>query len=56
VSWTSEWDPQTRKVTIQLRTQVVSLSLGPDHWKAFREYLGWIQEGCRRTVILSKEA
>lgn len=55
VLWASDYDPQTRKVTVRLDAHVVSLNLGASHWSAFREFLGWIQEACQRTVVLAKE-
>lgn len=55
VVWTTTYDAQTRKVTIQLSAEVVSITQGSGHWPAFREFLGWIQEACGRTVVLTRE-
>lgn len=56
VLWTTEFDPATRKVTVHLETTIISLVLGPNHYQAFKEFLGWIQESCRRTIILDRDA
>lgn len=55
VVWSSIYDPQTRKVTVTLTAEVISLNLGPDHWRTFREFLGWIQTASSRTIILTRE-
>jgi len=55
VVWTSSYDPQTRKVKIQLSTEVASINQPSAYWPAFREFLGWIQEACGRTVVLTRE-
>ncbi|WP_243300869.1 hypothetical protein [Geothrix oryzisoli] len=55
VIWTTRYDSQARKVTIQLSTEVASINQGSGYWPAFREFLGWIQEACSRTVVLTRE-
>lgn len=55
VAWTASYDPATRQVTVRFSTRVINIKQDLDHWKAFKEFLGWIQEACRRTVILNRE-
>jgi len=55
VLWATEYDPQTRKVTVRLTAQVAGLNFSSEHWPAFRAFLGWIQESCQRTIVLTRE-
>lgn len=55
VSWSTAYDPLTRKVTVRFRVEVATLYEGNGAWGAFRDYLGWIQDACTRLVVLSRE-
>ncbi len=55
VSWSTAYDPQTRKVTVRFSVEVATLQEGSGAWSAFRDYLGWIQDACTRQVVLARE-
>ncbi|MBI3130418.1 MAG: hypothetical protein HYZ13_03585 [Acidobacteria bacterium] len=55
VVWLPSYDPATREGKVVLRVDVSAMSAGAIEWGAFKAYLGWIEDACRRSVELSKE-
>lgn len=55
VNWACDYDAATRKATIRLSTEVATTREGSEQWRAFRVFLGWIEDACRRTIVLTRE-
>ncbi len=55
VFWLPSYNPTTREAKVVLRVDVAVMSSGAMEWGAFKKYLGWIEEACRRQVALEKE-
>lgn len=55
VVWLPSYDPATREAKVVLRVDVSAMSAGAMEWGAFKAYLGWIEDACRRDVELTKE-
>lgn len=55
VAWSTSYEAQARRVTVRFQTEVASINDSPARWNQFREFLGWIQEACTRTIILARE-
>ncbi|WP_306591850.1 hypothetical protein [Geothrix sp. 21YS21S-4] len=55
VKWSASFQPETRKATVQLAVEVAAINRSASQWRAFREYLGWIQDACTRALVLTKE-
>jgi hypothetical protein len=56
VFWLIEYDKASRTGKVVLRAEVTTLSAPPTQWDDFRTYLGWIEEACRKQVVLSRES
>jgi hypothetical protein len=55
VQWSIQYDEATRKATVQFVTEVATSMEGSEQWRAFKAFLGWIEEACRRTIVLTRE-
>ena len=55
VFWVPSFDAATGEGKVVLRVEVTSGSAPASQWNAFRQFLGWIEDACRRQVTLSKE-
>jgi hypothetical protein len=55
VNWMPSYDAKTREVKVVLRVEVRAISKAMDRWENFKAFLGWIEEACRRQVVIVKE-
>lgn len=54
VFWLPTYDPATRTVKVVLRVDVQTVHADAAAWPAFRTFLGWVEDACRRQVTLVK--
>ena len=55
VFWVPTYDPATGEGKVVLRVEVSAISAPASQWAAFRQFLGWIEDACRRQVTLTRE-
>ncbi len=55
VFWVPAFDPATGMGKVVLRVEVTALSAPSAQWAEFKQFLGWIEDACRRQVTLSRE-
>ena len=55
VFWVPSVDAATGEGKVVLRVEVTSVSAPASQWGAFRQFLGWIEDACRRQVTLTRE-
>lgn len=54
VDWSVAYDASTRKATVTLNVEVLSVMGAPAQWGQFKNYLGWISDACRRSLVIEK--
>lgn len=55
VFWVPTYDAASGTGKVVLRVEVTALSAPASQWAAFRQFLGWIEDACRRQITLSRE-
>lgn len=55
VFWVPSFDAATGTGKVVLRVEVATLSAPAGKWSEFRQFLTWIEEACRRQVVLTRE-
>lgn len=55
VFWVPSFDAATGEGRVVLRVEVSAVSAPASQWPAFRQFLGWIEDACRRQVTLTRE-
>jgi len=57
VSWTPEanLNGDTREITVTLRMELSRFSSPPSGWEELKEFLGWVQEYSRSSLLLEKD-
>jgi hypothetical protein len=55
VFWVPSFDAATGTTKVVLRVEVLAVSAPAAKWPEFRQFLTWIEEACRRQVVLTRE-
>lgn len=55
VFWVPSFDAATGTAKVVLRVEVLAVSAPAAKWPEFRQFLTWIEEACRRQVVLTRE-
>jgi len=57
VSWTpvANLNGDTREITVTLRMELSRFSSPPSGWEELKEFLGWVQEYSRSSLLLEKD-
>jgi hypothetical protein len=55
VFWVPSYDAATRTGKVVLRVEVSTVSASASQWAQFRQFLTWIEDACRRQIVLTRE-